>query len=80
VQSVSSGKSLGCSRNFRPVCGSPVFGEKVDEDESCTIYAGSLDEPSGFRQTIAIFTASCPERVVIPPGPTVFDRMPPQNN
>ena len=63
-------------RNFCPVCGSLVFGGDVGKDESFTIYAGSLDDPTAFHPTIAIFAASRPEWVVIPPGLTVFDHMP----
>ena len=66
-------------RNSCSLCGSLVFGGEVGKDESFTIYAGSLDEPSTFRPTIAIFAASRPDWVVIPPGLTVFDRMPPQD-
>jgi hypothetical protein len=63
-------------RNFCPRCGSLVFGGEVGKHDSFTIYAGSLDEPSHFRPTIAIFAASRPAWVIIPPGLTVFDRMP----
>src|SRR3954468_19493917 len=33
-------------RNFCPVCGSLVFGGEVGKDDSHTVYAGSLDDPS----------------------------------
>jgi len=42
-------------RNFCPVCSSLVFGGEVGKDDQHTIYAGSLDDPSSFRPTIAIF-------------------------
>ena len=64
-------------RNFCPVCGSLVFGGEVGKDDSFTIYAGSLDDPSSFHPEIAIFARSRPPWAVIPPGLTVFDRMPP---
>ena len=41
-----------------------------------TIYAGSLDDPSLFHPTIAIFTQGRPEWAVIPPGLKIFERMP----
>jgi hypothetical protein len=45
-------------RNSCLVCGSLVFGGEVGEDDSFTIYAGSLDDPSDStrpsRSSIAI--------------------------
>jgi hypothetical protein len=63
-------------RNFCPVCGGLVFGGKVGKDDSHTIYAGSLDDPSGFQPRIAIFTRNRPAWAVIPPGLKLFDAMP----
>jgi hypothetical protein len=63
-------------RNFCPVCGGLVFGGEVGKDDSHTIYAGSLDDPSSFRPRIAIFTRNRPAWAVIPPGLTVFDTAP----
>src|SRR5271155_1859949 len=42
-------------RNSCLVCGSLVYGGEVGKDDQFTIYAGSLDDPSLFRPTIAIF-------------------------
>jgi hypothetical protein len=64
-------------RNSCPVCGSLVFGGEVGKDNSFTIYAGSLDDPSSFRPTFAIFTRNRPTWAVIPPDLTVYERMPP---
>jgi hypothetical protein len=64
------------ARNFCAVCGSLVFGGVVGQDDAHTIYAGSLDDPSSFRPTIAIFTRGRPDWAVIPPGLTVFERAP----
>src|ERR1700680_4673197 len=36
-------------RNSCPVCGSLVFGGKVGRDDSFTIYAGTLEDPSSFH-------------------------------
>ena len=63
-------------RNFCPVCGSLVFGGEVGKDDSFTIYAGSLDDPSVFQPKVAIFVRSCPPWVVIPEGLTVYDGLP----
>ncbi|HKX35929.1 MAG TPA: GFA family protein, partial [Rhizorhapis sp.] len=61
-------------RNFCAVCNSLVFG---GDQHGMHIYAGSLDEPSGFKPTIAVFTRDRPEWAPIPAGLRVFERMPP---
>jgi hypothetical protein len=63
-------------RNFCPGCGGLVFGGEVGKDTSHTIYAGSLDDPSLFHPTIAIFVRDRPAWVVIPPDLTLFDALP----
>jgi hypothetical protein len=63
-------------RNSCPVCGGLVFGGVVGEDDSHTIYAGSLDDPSRFHPQIAIFTRDRPAWALIPPDLTTFDTMP----
>ena len=63
-------------RNFCAACGSLVFGGVVGKDMSHTIYAGSLDEPSSFRPTMAIFTRNRPAWAVIPPDLTTFETTP----
>ncbi|MFX8601233.1 GFA family protein, partial [Acinetobacter baumannii] len=63
-------------RNFCPACGGLVFGGVVGEDLSHTIYAGSLDDPSAFKPTIAIFARDRPHWAPLPPGLTVFETMP----
>ena len=63
-------------RNRCPSCGSLVFGGVVGQDASHTIYAGSLDDPSSFSPSIALFDRDRPEWVVLPPGLTVFATMP----
>lgn len=62
-------------RNSCPVCSSLVFGGEPGKDEFLTIYAGTLDDPSGFRPRIAIFAGSRPPWAIIPPGLEVFERM-----
>ncbi|HEY2444813.1 MAG TPA: GFA family protein [Rhizomicrobium sp.] len=66
-------------RNFCPVCGGLVFGGEIGKHDSHTIYAGSLDDPSNFRPTMAIFGASRPAWVALPPRLKVFERLPPQD-
>ncbi len=65
-------------RNFCPACGGLVFGGIVGVDTSHTIYAGSLDDPSLFEPQVAIFDRDRPSWVLIPPGLTVFETMPPE--
>jgi hypothetical protein len=64
-------------RNFCPTCGGLVFGGVVGVHDSHTIYAGSLDDPSLFHPTMAIFDRDRPDWVPLPPGLTVFETMPP---
>jgi hypothetical protein len=64
------------TRNFCPKCSSLVFGGIVGESDSFTIYAGSLDDPSLFKPKIAIFNQGRPDWAMVPPGLTVFERMP----
>jgi hypothetical protein len=64
------------TRNFCPVCGGLVFGGERGISDSFTIYAGSLDDPSVFQPTIAIFARYRPDWAIIPPGLTVYEDMP----
>jgi hypothetical protein len=64
------------TRNFCSVCGSLVFGGERDRSDSFTIYAGSLDEPSLFRPSMAIFAHGRPDWAMIPPGLSVHQRLP----
>ena len=61
-------------RNSCQVCGSLVFGGIVGKDTMHTIYAGSLDDPSLFRPTVAVFTSGHPDWALIPAGLKTFDR------
>ena len=63
-------------RNSCAVCGGLVFGGEVEHSDSFTIYAGSLDDASGFRPAIAIFNRQRPAWVVLPPGLKVYEEMP----
>ncbi len=63
-------------RNHCANCGGLVFGGRLGEDVSFTIYAGSLDDPGFFKPTIAIFTRSRPDWVVLPAGLQLFETLP----
>jgi hypothetical protein len=63
-------------RNRCAQCMSLVFGGEIGKSGSYTLYAGSLDDPSTFHPTIAIFTAGRPDWALIPPGFKVFERAP----
>jgi hypothetical protein len=63
-------------RNFCASCGSLVFGGIVGVDDSHTIYAGSLDDPSRFHPRIAIFTRDRPAWAATPAGLKEFATMP----
>jgi hypothetical protein len=63
-------------RNFCPTCGGLVFGGIVGVDQQHTIYAGALDDPAGFKPSIAIFGRDKPDWVLLPEGLTVFETMP----
>ena len=71
-----SARGTDAVRNFCPVCGGLVFGGEIGVDDSFTVYAGSLDDPSGFRPTIAIFAGDRPAWAILPPGLAVFDGLP----
>jgi hypothetical protein len=64
------------TRNSCPLCMSLVFGGERGKSASYTIYAGSLDDPTAFHPTLAIFAKGRPDWAVIPPGLAVFERMP----
>jgi hypothetical protein len=63
-------------RNRCAQCMSLVFGGEIGKSDSYTLYAGSLDDPSAFHPTIAIFAASRPPWAIIPPGFVVYDGAP----
>ena len=63
-------------RNSCVVCGGLVFGGPLGETDSHTIYAGSLDDPSQFKPTMAIYTRDKPDWVDVPAGLRQFDTMP----
>ena len=60
----------GCLR------GALVFGGIVGQDDSRTVYAGSLDDPSTSEPKIAIFNRDRPRWAVLPPRLAVFETYP----
>ena len=48
-------------RNRCAQCMSLVFGGEIGKSDSYTLYAGSLDDPSAFHPTIAIFAEGRPD-------------------
>ena len=69
-----SARGSDAVRNSCPICGSLVFGGVVGQDTMHTIYAGTLDDPSLFHPTVAVFTRGRPDWAVIPPQLKVFER------
>jgi len=63
-------------RNFCPTCGGMVFGGLIGNEHGHTIYAGSLDDPSLFKPTLAIFTKDRPEWALIPPDFKTYPGLP----
>lgn len=76
VSIAKSARGGDAVRNHCARCGGLVFGGIVGSDSDHTIYAGSLDEPSLFHPTIALFARDKPAWVPLPAGLTVFDAMP----
>ena len=63
-------------RNSCPACGGLVFGGEAGKDDMHTIYAGSLDDPSDFHPTMALFVRDRPDWAPVPAGLTMFETMP----
>lgn len=63
-------------RNHCARCASLVFGGIVGVDGAIGVYAGSLDDPSLFVPTLAIFTRGRPDWAMIPAGLEVFEGLP----
>ena len=61
---VTGGSGLRAVRHFCPECGSLLFGMPEVAPKLVTIYAGSLDDPSLFQPTVAIFVRSRPAWMV----------------
>lgn len=57
---VQGGSGQPAVRNFCSECGSLLFGTPESAPEMVTIYAGSLEDPSSFSPTDALFTSQRP--------------------
>jgi hypothetical protein len=69
-----SGSIIG--RGFCPNCGSKLFS-KPSVPELIGIFAGSLDEPSGYQPVMDIYTASAQPWDYMNPDLPKFAKMPP---
>jgi hypothetical protein len=76
--SVKAANGNDAVRNHCARCASLVYGGTVGVDDTIGVYAGSLDDPSLFVPTSAIFTKGKPDWAVIPPGLKVFEGLPVQ--
>ena len=73
---VKSARGTDAVRNHCASCGSLVFGGTVGKDNAHSIYAGSLDKPSLFQPTIALFMRDKADWVLMPPGLKTFETLP----
>lgn len=64
------------SRGFCPNCGARLFGKSQAMPDLSIILAGSLDDPSGFRPTMDIYTASAQPWDHMNPNLPKFAKMP----
>jgi hypothetical protein len=65
-------------RNHCATCAGLVFGGIIGTDSEHSIYAGSLDDPSLFHPTIALFVRDKPDWMPLPADLKVFQTMPEQ--
>jgi|SRR5215475_5005315 len=70
-----SGNTL--SRGFCPECGASLFGKTSAMPDLAMITAGSLDDPSLYKPTLDIFTASAQPWDHMNPALAKFPKMPP---
>ena len=66
------------SRGFCPTCGSRLFGRPAVMSEVMGILAGSLDDPSGHKPAIDIYTASAQPWDYLNPELPKFPKAPPR--
>jgi len=63
-------------RGFCPACGSPLLLQNGRNDTVMVLYAGSLDDPSGYRPARDIYVASAQPWDVMDPDTDKVDGMP----
>jgi len=76
VHTLAHADGRAAVRNSCLVCGGLVFGGKLGESDQYNIYAGSLDDPSLFNPTVALFLRDKPDWLPVPPGLREFQTMP----
>lgn len=64
-------------RGFCAACGSPVTILEPDRPKLVFLYAGSLDDSSGYRPAMNIFTDSAHAWAPLDPSIEKFPKMPP---
>jgi hypothetical protein len=67
------------SRGFCPICGSRLFA-KLPFTELMAITAGSLDDPSGFKPVMDVYTVSAQPWDYMNPDLPKFAKLPPPQN
>jgi hypothetical protein len=45
-------------KGFCGACGSPLYNKPVNKPDMIGVYVGGLDDPSGFKPDVVIFTSS----------------------
>ena len=65
------------SRGFCPTCGARLFTKPAIVPDLIGIVAGSLDDPSGFRPAMDIYTASAQPWDCMNPELPKFPKLPP---
>ncbi len=55
---VEADSGYAVRHQFCPTCGSPILSATLRFPDSCSIYAGSLDDPAIFKPQTAIFRDS----------------------
>jgi len=70
-----SGNTL--SRGFCPECGVRLLAKTSGVPDPAMITASSLDDPSQYKPTLDIFTASAQPRDHMNPALAKFPKMPP---
>src|ERR1700704_2461061 len=74
--SLTGGSGRTATRYFCPTCHSGVFGRSEIMPGEINLYAGSLDDLSWFKPTVAIFTRSRPAWDTSSKGLTCFETVP----
>jgi hypothetical protein len=63
-------------RAFCPECGAPVFGKPDAVPDIVALHAASLDDPSGFRAQMDVWTCDAQSWGAMDPALPKFDKYP----